>query len=276
VYDVDLHTHTRFFHGFTGKTTPYDPVGVRLLAAVAGWRGLDGIATTNHDYGRDFSIAGGTVTIPGIEVTTTGGHMLIVGPDPPRMTEPSRLTPHQAVEVAHDRNCAAIVAHPYRNSTIRETDADFDAVEVNGKGIDHERVADLAGRLNLPLVGGSDAHYPVEVGRAFTRVDADELTPESVVEAIRDGRVAAYISESRTDQVLRSIYTVIHTRKGWLDRPTAPGVGPPPEEDAGEGLSDVEAAGGEPLDAHEAAEGAPDVDEAGSPATGRSDPPGSG
>jgi hypothetical protein len=36
---------------------------------------------------------------------------------------------------------------------------------------------------DLPTVGGSDAHYPPEVGRAFTRVDTNRLTPAAVVEA---------------------------------------------------------------------------------------------
>jgi len=48
---------------------------------------------------------------------------------------------------------------------------------------------------DLPTVGGSDAHYPPEVGRAFTRVDTDRLTPAAVVEAIREGRAEAHVSD---------------------------------------------------------------------------------
>lgn len=53
-----------------------------------------------------------------------------------------------------------------------------------------ERVGDLAADLDLPIVGDSDAHCPFEVLRTSSRVEADELTPGSVVEAIRDGLIA--------------------------------------------------------------------------------------
>lgn len=247
MYTLDLHTHTRFFHGFESRPTPFDPVGVRLLAAMAHRRGIDAFATTNHDYATNFSLPGDVTAIPGIEVTTTRGHLLVVGPDPPEATRPRELTPNEVVAMAHRRDCAAIVPHPYRNSTVREADADFDAIELNGKGMDHGPVTDLAERLDLPVVGSSDAHYPIELGRAFTRVEADELTPESVVAAIRDGRVEAAVDERPVQRVLRSAYHLIHTRKGWLDQPTAPGIGPSPGEQASkeEAVADPEAVAGE-------------------------------
>jgi predicted metal-dependent phosphoesterase TrpH len=231
VYTVDLHTHTRFFHGHRRAGDVFDPIGVRMLAGMARIRGLDGFATTNHDYAKHFSVGGPVEVIPGIEITTTDGHLLVVGPDPPLETEPGELTPTEAVEIAHERGRAAIVAHPHRNSTVREADAGFDAIEINGKGMDHQRVRDLAERLDLALVGGSDAHYPIEVARAFTRVEADELTPESVVAAIKDGDVKPYLHHSPAQRALRTVYKAIHTQKGWLERPTPPGVGKPPGED---------------------------------------------
>jgi predicted metal-dependent phosphoesterase TrpH len=239
VYTVDLHAHTRFFHGHERAAAHFDPVGVRLLAGVAHWRGLDGVALTNHDYYRAFDLGGGgesdwfAVTIPGIEITTTQGHVLVVGPDPPRRTEPGELTPEEAVELAHDRGCAAIVAHPYRNSTVRNVEAEFDAIEVNGK---HPRTEEWVKRLadnhGLPMVGGSDAHYPIEVGRAYTRIDADELTPEAVVQAIRDGRVEPGVDRGRLNRTVRQFYRKVHEEKGYLQRPEwleSPGVGEPPK-----------------------------------------------
>ncbi|WP_265110250.1 PHP domain-containing protein [Halosolutus halophilus] len=235
MYAVDLHTHTRFFHGRRPLGDRFDPLGVRLLATAARRRGLDGIATTNHDYYTAFDPSPDVETLPGIEITTDRGHVLVVGPDPPAATKPGALSPREAVALAHDCDCAAIVAHPYRNSTVRELeDVPFDAIEVNGK---HPRsqplVEELAGERDLPLVGGSDAHYPFEVGRAYTVVDADRLTPESVVDAIRDGNVSARVSRSWLDRTLRRGYQAIHRRKHVIDaieRPT-PGVGTPPGED---------------------------------------------
>jgi hypothetical protein len=239
VYDLDLHAHTRFFHGHERAAEFYDPLGVRLLAGAARWRGLDGVALTNHDYCRDFdfgksgptdSFAG---TVPGIEISTTHGHVLVVGPDPPRRTEPGDLSPEEAVDLAHDRGCAAIIAHPYRNSTVREVDADFDAIEINGKHPRTEQwVRRLADRHDLPLVGGSDAHYPFEVGRAATRIDAAEFSPEAVVAAIRDGRVEPEVHRGTFNRALRTFYRRIHEEKGYLQQPEwveTPGVGEPPK-----------------------------------------------
>ncbi|WP_226004381.1 PHP domain-containing protein [Natrinema salinisoli] len=235
MYRVDLHAHTRFFHGRRSLGDRYDPLGVRLLAAMAERRNLDGVATTNHDYYTAFDPSPDVATLPGIEITTDRGHVLVVGPDPPAATKPGALSPEEAVALAHDRDCAAIVAHPFRNSTVRELeDIPFDAIEVNGK---HPRsqplVEELAKQRGLPLTGGSDAHYPFEVGRAYTVVEADRLTPESIVDAIRDGRVSARVARSGPDRLLRRAYRAIHERKQVIDaieRPT-PGVGKPPGEE---------------------------------------------
>jgi predicted metal-dependent phosphoesterase TrpH len=233
VYAVDLHTHTRFFHGFESRPTPADPVGASALAAVARYRGLDGLAFTNHDYAADYAVSD-LVTIPGIEVSTTRGHVLVIGPDPPAATKVDRMEPAEVVALAHERDCVAIVAHPYRNSTVREVEAPFDAIEINGK---HPRTRDWVERLaeshDLPTVGGSDAHYPVEVGRAHTLIDAERLTPAAVVEAIRDGRVAPRVDTWLPHRLLRALYRRIHSEKGHLTEPewTSPGVGSTPGDE---------------------------------------------
>ena len=231
---VDLHAHTRFFHGLDRLAPAYDPLGARMLAGMAQRRGLDAVATTNHDYYRDLSGgATGASFIPGIEVTSSRGHILLVGPSPPKLTESGALTPKQVVDIAHDRNCAAIIAHPFRNSTVREADADFDAVELNGKGSESVgRVRRFAEERGLPVVGGSDAHFPIEVGRAYTAIDADEPTPEAIVNAIRNGQVDAHVDDTGVQRLFRKAYRVLHRQKGWLDDPqtTTPGVGVPPGE----------------------------------------------
>ncbi|WP_049922716.1 CehA/McbA family metallohydrolase [Halopiger djelfimassiliensis] len=236
MYAVDLHTHTRFFHGRRALGDRFDPLGVRLLALMADRRGLDGVATTNHDYSRRFSTSR-VATIPGIEISTTRGHVLVIGPDPPTETEPFERTPAEAVELAHERDCVAIVAHPYRNSTIADLEAfSFDAIEINGK---HPRteslVRELAADRDVPLVGGSDAHYPFEVGRAYTMIDAEALTPESVVEAIRDGRVEPRVATTPFDRFLRRAYREVHRRKhpGEVVSEPTPGAGSPPGEPDG-------------------------------------------
>jgi predicted metal-dependent phosphoesterase TrpH len=212
MFTVDLHAHTRFFHGFRVGPTPFDPIGGTLLSLYGGWKGLDGVTLTNHDYYADIdTVANGVQFIPGIEITTTDGHVLVIGPDPPTRTRPGALTPREAVSLAHERGCAAIIPHPFRRGTVRDSGADFDAVEINGKDPKRiERVRELADALDLPIVGGSDAHFPFEAGRAFTRIDAARLTHESVVDAIRDGRVEPYVRGSRADGLLQAGYRCVH------------------------------------------------------------------
>ncbi|WP_247731238.1 PHP-associated domain-containing protein [Halovivax limisalsi] len=246
MYRVDLHTHTRFFHGRRDLGDRFDPIGHRVLARLAERRGLDGIATTNHDYYTRFGPAA-VASIPGIEISTDRGHVLVIGPDPPTETEPKELSPGEAVDLAHDRDCAAVVAHPFRNSTVRDVDdVPFDAIEVNGK---HPRSLPLVEKLaevrDLPLIGGSDAHYPFEVGRAYTRIETDDLTPRAVVDAIRAGDVDFAIERGRADRLLRQLYRRVHHRKGVADDfgdlgPT-PGVGRPPAEAEGVEADPIEA-----------------------------------
>ncbi|EMA23289.1 MULTISPECIES: PHP-associated domain-containing protein [Haloarcula] len=212
MYTVDLHTHTRFFHGFESRPTAYDPLGAQLVRLASRWHSLDGVALTNHDYSPGYE-SGTTETlfVPGIEISTTAGHVLVVGPDPPRRTTPGTLTPTEVVSLAHERGCAAIIAHPFRRSDVRKSGAEFDAVEVNGKHPGNiERVRKLADTLSVPIVGGSDAHYPFEVGRAFTRIEASRLTPETVVEAIQAGRVEPQLRSTAFDEAIQTAYRYIH------------------------------------------------------------------
>lgn len=216
MFTVDLHAHTRFFHAFRARPTAYDPIGARMLARCSRREKLDGVALTNHDYYAEFDVNPDDPRfIPGVEVTTTAGHVLVIGPDPPVRTPPGELTPREVVSLAHANGCVAVIAHPFRESRVRESGADFDAVEINGKHPGNiEQVRELSDRLDLPIVGGSDAHFPFEVGRAFTRLDAEQLTPESVVSAIREGRVEPGVRQNQFDVLMRTGYRFVHRHVG--------------------------------------------------------------
>lgn len=216
VFDCDLHTHSRFFHRAPEVGAGYDRHGVRATLRVARSRGLDGIAVTNHDFFRPETLVS-DACIPGIEISTTQGHLLVIGPDPPSRTRPGELSPGEAVALARDHDCATVIAHPFRNSTLRESDAEFDAIEVNGKHPEHrERIERIASARDLAVVGGSDAHFPFEVGRLSTRLDIDRITPERVVDALREGRVEPVVRSGPFTRALGSLYTGIHRVRGHL------------------------------------------------------------
>lgn len=187
----DLHSHTA-----VSPCSAADPSDV-VAAAVA--RGLDGIAVTDHDttagVDRIREAAPPELTVvPGVEVTTSEGHLLALGIEEP---PPRGVDPLDAVAHVHERGGVAVLAHPfdrlrqyYRRdlSTLAER---VDAVEVVNSRCLFERfnrrAAAFADEHGLAVTGGSDTHFPMEIGRAVTEVEGDE----PVLEAIRAGRTRA-------------------------------------------------------------------------------------
>jgi predicted metal-dependent phosphoesterase TrpH len=183
----DLHVHSNYSDG-------HDDVKTILKAARK--RGLDGIAITDHDtlggsraarrIVKDLSFE--MVIIPGAEVTTSRGHLLVLGVN----EIPKRgLTPEETTEAAHDLGGITIVPHPYhpfRHAIGRIPLCD--AVEVyNSKhlfGIANARARRGAKKLGLPMVAGSDSHFAATVGLGVTRIEADDA--EGAIEAVRRGK----------------------------------------------------------------------------------------
>lgn len=218
MFAVDLHVHTGALHLFRGRSTPFDPIGLRLAAFVARLRGLDAIAITNHDFSSPVpSALFGVRIIPGIEITTTNGHLLVIGPTPPARTVANTLDPHEAVALAHEHGCVAIMAHPFRNSTLRDVDAPYDAIELNAKRPqERPRVVELARKRELPLVAASDAHFPFEVGTAYTLVDVETPVAKAVVDAIQSNRIDVHVGEGYLSQIRERVYEYVHRFRGHV------------------------------------------------------------
>lgn len=187
----DLHSHT--------EVSPCSTADPADIAAAAVDRGLDGIAVTDHDTtaGVDRvreAAPPELAVVPGVEITTSQGHLLGLGIEEP----PARgVEPIEAIDRVHEQGGVAVLAHPF--DRLREhyrTDLAAlaeraDAVEVvNSRCLlerFNRRARTFADGHDLPVTGGSDTHFPMEVGRAVTEVDGDG----SVVEAIREGRTRA-------------------------------------------------------------------------------------
>lgn len=190
----DLHVHSNYSKD---SKAALDDI---LNAAVE--RGLDGFAICDHD-----TIEGGLacekralerslkiIVIPGVEVTSSKGHILILGT---RKNIEPLLSPEETIQRARELGGVVIVPHPYKQSSHGIGDfagLDIDAVEVfNSRCLfnDANRKAENeANRLGIPGVAGSDSHIPEMVGQAYTEIDAAENTLESVLRAIREGKVA--------------------------------------------------------------------------------------
>ncbi|MFH1836053.1 MAG: CehA/McbA family metallohydrolase [Methanobacteriota archaeon] len=196
----DIHVHT---NAVDGKNTP------REVVEQARKIGLDGIAIVDHNEVRGSieaqKLAGtGFTVVPGIEFSTTGGHIICLGSvDVPEKylgvtyKREKYAAPEEILDLIKDIGGIAIAAHPY--DKIRKGvgdvvyDLSFDAIEVkNGHTLlNTKNPLQVADELGLPKVGGSDAHNINEIGNICI-----EFEGEDVIEAIRENSVKI-VSKSR-------------------------------------------------------------------------------
>src|SRR5438128_3162995 len=196
--NIDLHCHS-FFSG-DGVSSPEE------LIASARAKGLHGFAITDHntcdcvnyllDKGlmrADGQPVDGFLILPGVEVTTSDGHLLCIGatlPDPPQLKgRPAR----EVCEVIHQRGGLAIPPHPYDlfragiRFSVLET-LPIDAIEVFNAATTLRRYNRYAFKYaqvrNLPMVAASDAHHAAAVGTAYTILNTNDFSVRGILAQI--------------------------------------------------------------------------------------------
>ena len=186
---IDMHTHTSVY-STDSNLLPHDAL------ARAAERGLDAVILTEHDVvwpaDRTARLAEqvGIVVLPGVEVTTELGHVLVYGLPSlvPRITDAKRLR-----TLCNEQNALMFLAHPARDPGLRVPRAAmdlFDGVEgLNGcDGPLQNQSASSRGRSRpLPPIGGSDSHAMHEVATAATEFAATIETLDDLMAALRSG-----------------------------------------------------------------------------------------
>jgi predicted metal-dependent phosphoesterase TrpH len=184
----DLQVHT--------DASPCSNTAPSRVVTAAVKAGLEGIAVTDHDTVETVAAVRRAApssldVISGVEVTTTQGHLLALGVE----ASPPQAHPIGVIEWIHERGGVAILSHPfdtlrqYYREDLREIARIVDAVEgINSRCVFpqfNQRAQSFAVANGLPTTGGSDAHFPREVGRAYTESEGE------ILNAIREGEVRA-------------------------------------------------------------------------------------
>ena len=196
-YKFDLHIHTNYSDGIC---TPEEVVKYAKRI------GLDGIAITDHDTVKGSKKAellaekAGLIFVPGVEITTSFGDILALGIrekiDGFGVRLPGIV---QIIKKIHKKGGIAIIAHPFVGSWpngsladhIKKLDIDaieiFNAMTNDTFGIEpNVKAMELAKKLDMPGIAGSDAHFIELIGNAFTV----SKTPD-IISAIKKGEVKA-------------------------------------------------------------------------------------
>lgn len=206
---IDLHIHTTAGSADSNLRPPV--LRERALAL-----GLDGLLLTEHfrvwpeSERALFQGDTGLVVLRGVEWSTDLGHILVLGVAAHRPEIRAAAELHRYVL---DQGGLMIAAHPFRHAfdpvpalwkahkaadLSLEAACDHpvfalvDAVEtLNGACTERENAfaAEVAARLGLPAVGGSDAHYAEDVGRAVTLAGRPIADERDLIAAIRAGCV---------------------------------------------------------------------------------------
>jgi predicted metal-dependent phosphoesterase TrpH len=169
----DMHIHT--YHSHCSSLKP------EVILKLAKKRGLQGVGMVDHNTckgalmvkklnkDKDFEV------VPGQEVSTDKGHVLAY-----YTTEDIKERElYDVLDKIHDLGGIAVVAHPFRlmptlgfKHPLWKLYKHIDGVEVlNGRNMLHnvnKRTFHTAQELGMGIVGGSDAHFPIEIGNCMT------------------------------------------------------------------------------------------------------------
>lgn len=207
----DLHVHSRF--------SKDSDASIDELLKYAAKHGLDGFAVCDHDTieggiacsKRAEEIGSPLVVIPGIEVSSSKGHILVLGV---KEHIDAGLSPEDTIKLAREQGAVVIVPHPFKITSHGMggyfEGLDIDAVEVlNSRCMTdgpNKKAKKAAEELGLAQVGGSDAHEAVMIGRAYTEIDATQRSVAAVLEAIRQGKTRAGGRKTPVSFVVRQMF----------------------------------------------------------------------
>ncbi len=176
--------------------------------------GLDGICITDHESNgimEEAKLLGkkeSFIIITGAEILTYEGDMTVFGlqnlPD-------GMIHAEELIDLVRKAGGVAICSHPYRQNNrgmgdhMKELDYIFGIEAFNGSTPEdlNEKAYDISVELDVPALGGSDAHRIEQVGKFATWMPDWVVDEISFIKAIKQGLTMPVIFEQGSYKVLK-------------------------------------------------------------------------
>jgi predicted metal-dependent phosphoesterase TrpH len=159
------------------------------------------------------------VVIPGVEISSSEGHILALGI---KEVIPRDLSTHETIQKVNELGGLAIASHPYRfwsglgEGNVRKSK--FKVIEVmNSRSLKKENIKamKLADELGCGKTGGSDCHSINHLGNAYTKFDNPSFDMEDILEDIIKGRTKGEGTHRRRTETPRYAVGCVYL---WLKR----------------------------------------------------------
>lgn len=198
---IDMHVHTRV-------SSPCSMIDPQDLIPWAKRAGLDGLCITEHEESLGAQVAWergqreGFPIFRGMEIYTDAGDVLVFGlyEDPPHWITPIA----ELVQWVEAAGGVIIPAHPCRGSddlherygegpaeTLMRASVAVETLNGGSSTENNELAERLRERYGLFAVGGSDSHYPMQLGRCFTEFDNAPSDEAELIRELREGQYRA-------------------------------------------------------------------------------------
>lgn len=192
---VDLHTHT--------SEDPQDRITYNAYQLIdrAALKNFDAISITNHDFVlytdklAEYAKNKGILLIPGMEITLSNKHVLLINPG--FRSNPKGRSLSELENIKTESNLI-IAPHPFfpqcraLKSELFSYLSYFDAIEFshcyNRFFNLNKKAVKAAASYDLPLIGTSDCHSLWEFGTTYFFVDAEKNVP-SIIKAVKQGKI---------------------------------------------------------------------------------------